>query len=161
MCCMYGENLSMFLSFLRAVVFKSRFVVLSASYFFIGNTSDLSLSCLQNGDKKSLNENYACPTANLASESSLTYSSQSCRYTFTNLVAKYSLIKTGSDFPNKKTCFASNLHACYWGISIVLNVLPSTNSTSANTGLYLGSVLKGISLHAISVIMRGFSFFLK
>ena len=54
---MYGENLSIVLSVFRAVVFKSRTAVLSTIAFFIVNTSDLNLISVQNGLKKSLNEN--------------------------------------------------------------------------------------------------------
>jgi len=53
--------------------------VLSTTLFFIGKTSDLSLSSLQKGRRKSFSVNYAYPTGNVTVEFALTYSSQSWR----------------------------------------------------------------------------------
>jgi hypothetical protein len=149
--------LSTTLSFLRAVVLRSNTFVVSAIAFFKGNTSDLNLSSLQNGLKKSLKENYASPTAKIASESALTFSSQSWRYARTSFVESNSLNCVGSCLPNKNTCFWLNLQCGCYGISLVLNWLLSINSNLANIGLNFGSVLKGISLQATRVIYRGFN----
>ena len=61
---MYGQKVSWVFSLRRAVWFKSSYVVVSMSFFFMGKTSDLSLSSLQRGRKKSLNENWAYPMRN-------------------------------------------------------------------------------------------------
>ena len=113
--------------------------MLSAIAFFKGKTSDLNLSSLQNGLKKSLKENYASPTAKVASESALTFSSQSWRYARTSFVESNSLNCVGSCLPNKKTCFWLNLQWGCCGISLVLNWLLSINSNLANIGLNLVS----------------------
>ena len=148
----------MVFSFFLAVVLRSRLFVVSISGFFVGNTSERSLSSLQNGLRKSLKLKDDLPTENTASYSSFTYSSQSCRNTLTSLVASISLKRTGSWRPTRNTCLCMNLQADYCGISLVLNFCPSTNSTSANIGLYFGSVWNGISLQETSKICSGLSF---
>ena len=104
-------------------------LVLSWTYFLTGKTSDLSLTSLQFGLKKSLSVYYAHPTENLASFSSSggTYSSQSCSSTLTVLVANISLNSTGSSNPTKNTCLCMNLQNSCYGNSSVENYLSSTN----------------------------------
>jgi len=134
----YGDPVSTPLSPFLAVVFKSRFWVLSTSSLFNGNTSDLSFNSRTFFLKKSLNVNLALPAEKMAASASslfLIYSSQSWSSTLTLLVASISLSRMWSISPSKNTCLWLNLQDAYCGCSKVLNFLPSTKWKYEKTGL--------------------------